>query len=90
MFVDSHCHLDFPGLAEREDEILATMAANDVGAALCISVQLEEFPRVRALAAWSSCSGGRETPGSESYDSNSSHAAASDFAVEPATPTPTT
>jgi len=50
MFVDSHCHLDFPGLAEREDEILATMAANDVGAALCISVRLEEFPRVRALA----------------------------------------
>lgn len=50
MFVDSHCHLDFPGLAEREDEILATMAANDVGGALCISVRLEEFPRVRALA----------------------------------------
>ena len=50
MFVDSHCHLDFPGLAEREDEILATMAANDVGTALCISVRLEEFPRVLALA----------------------------------------
>ena len=50
MFVDSHCHLDFPSLAEREDEILATMAANDVGTALCISVRLEEFPRVLALA----------------------------------------
>ena len=50
MFVDSHCHLDFPGLAEREDEILATMAANDVGTALCISVRLEDFPRVLALA----------------------------------------
>lgn len=50
MFVDSHCHLDFPDLASREDEILATMAANDVGAALCISVKLEDFPRVRGLA----------------------------------------
>ena len=50
MFVDSHCHLDFPGLAEREDAILATMAANDVGTALCISVRLEDFPRVLALA----------------------------------------
>lgn len=50
MFVDSHCHLDFPDLAGREDAILATMAANDVGCALCISVKLEDFPRVRALA----------------------------------------
>ena len=50
MFVDSHCHLDFPDLASREHDILATMAANDVGAALCISVKLEDFPRVRGLA----------------------------------------
>ena len=33
---------------------------------------------------------GGVTPGSESYASNWSHAAASDLAVEPATPTPTT
>ncbi len=26
MFVDSHCHLDFPDLASREDEILAANA----------------------------------------------------------------
>ncbi|MBR0565756.1 TatD family hydrolase [Azoarcus sp. L1K30] len=50
MFVDSHCHLDFPDLAAREDEILATMAVNGVGHALCISVKLEDFPRVRSLA----------------------------------------
>lgn len=50
MYVDSHCHLDFPGLLEREDEVLATMAANRVGQALCVSVRLEDFPRVRALA----------------------------------------
>ena len=50
MFIDSHCHLDFPGLAEREDELFANMAAHRVGAALCISVRLEDFPRVRAIA----------------------------------------
>lgn len=50
MFVDSHCHLDFPALAEREDEILANMRASAVAAALCISVRLEDFPRVLALA----------------------------------------
>jgi TatD DNase family protein len=50
MFVDSHCHLDFPELAERFDSILANMAANDVGRALCISVTLPDFPRVLALA----------------------------------------
>lgn len=50
MFVDSHCHLDFPELAERFESILANMAANDVGRALCISVTLPDFPRVLALA----------------------------------------
>ncbi|MDY0071158.1 MAG: TatD family hydrolase [Thauera sp.] len=50
MFVDSHCHLDFPELAEREAEVLANMAASQVDTALCISVRLEEFPRVLALA----------------------------------------
>ncbi|AWI80861.1 DNAase [Parazoarcus communis] len=50
MFVDSHCHLDFPDLAAREDEILAAMADKRVGQALCISVNLEDFPRVRSLA----------------------------------------
>lgn len=50
MYVDSHCHLDFPELIEREQEVLATMAANRVGHALCVSVKLEDFPRVLALA----------------------------------------
>ncbi|NMF88221.1 TatD family hydrolase [Aromatoleum petrolei] len=50
MFVDSHCHLDFPDLAEREEAILAAMAANRVGHALCVSVKMEDFPRVLALA----------------------------------------
>ena len=50
MFVDSHCHLDFPELAAQRDALLARMAANDVVAALCVAVNLEDFPRVLALA----------------------------------------
>lgn len=50
MFVDSHCHLDFPDLAENLDELLINMQENDVTHALCISVNLTDFPRVRALA----------------------------------------
>ena len=50
MFVDSHCHLDFPELATQRDALLARMADNDVVAALCVAVNLEDFPRVLALA----------------------------------------
>src|SRR5688500_4895251 len=50
MFVDSHCHLDFPDLASRLDELLARMRENDVSHALCVSVNLQDFPRVRTLA----------------------------------------
>ena len=50
MFVDSHCHLDFPELAAQLDALLARMAANDVVAALCVAVNLEDFPRLLALA----------------------------------------
>ncbi len=51
MFVDSHCHLDFPELTQRLPEVLANMAAAQVEHALCISVTLEDWPRVAALAA---------------------------------------
>ncbi len=50
MYVDSHCHLDFPELAQRLPEVLSHMQAQQVSHALCISVQLETFPRVLALA----------------------------------------
>lgn len=50
MLVDSHCHLDFPDLAGRLEELRAAMAAQSVGAAACIAVNLEDFPRVLALA----------------------------------------
>lgn len=50
MFVDSHCHLDFPDLANKLDEIFENMQQNQVTHALCVSVNLEDFPRVRTLA----------------------------------------
>lgn len=51
MFVDSHCHLSFPELRARLDEIRAEMAAAQVDRALCICTTLEEFDAVQALAA---------------------------------------
>ena len=48
--VDSHCHINFPDLAARTPEILANMQAAGVGHAMCISVTLERFPEVLALA----------------------------------------
>lgn len=50
MLIDSHCHLDFPELAERLPEVLANMEAAHVRAAVCIGVKLEDFPRVLNLA----------------------------------------
>jgi TatD DNase family protein len=50
MLVDSHCHLNFPELAGRIDEALALMRDNQVTHALCVSVTLQDFPQVRALA----------------------------------------
>lgn len=50
MFIDSHCHLDFPEYSERLPEVLANMAAAQVSHALCISVDLPDFPLVRQLA----------------------------------------
>jgi TatD DNase family protein len=50
MLVDSHCHLDFDDFRDRIPEVLAEMAGAGVTHALCISVTLTEFPRVRALA----------------------------------------
>ncbi|NEX59701.1 TatD family hydrolase [Noviherbaspirillum galbum] len=50
MFIDSHCHIDFPELSARLPEILDKMRDNQVSHALCVSVDLPDFPRVRALA----------------------------------------
>lgn len=50
MFIDSHCHLNFPDLAARLPEICQRMQDNQVSHALCISVDLETFPHVLAIA----------------------------------------
>ena len=50
MFVDSHCHINFPELAGSVPEVLAKMRENRVSHALCVGVNLPEFPQVRALA----------------------------------------
>ena len=49
-FIDSHCHINFPELADNIDEVLARMKQNDVQSALCVSVNLADFPQVLALA----------------------------------------
>jgi TatD DNase family protein len=51
VFVDSHCHLDFPELKGRLPAVLDAMAANEVTHALCISVNLPALPGVLSLAA---------------------------------------
>ena len=51
MFVDSHCHINFPELASKLPDVLASMAKNRVTHALCIGVNLPELPGVLQLAA---------------------------------------
>jgi len=50
MYIDSHCHIDFPELAARLPEVLGKMQENHVSHALCVSVDLPDFPRVLELA----------------------------------------
>ncbi len=50
MFVDSHCHLDFPEYADQLPDILARMKEAKVQNAMCISVDMPDFPNVLALA----------------------------------------
>jgi TatD DNase family protein len=50
VFVDSHCHLDFPELASDLPAVREAMAAAGVTHALCIAVNLADWPAVHALA----------------------------------------
>jgi TatD DNase family protein len=50
MLVDSHCHLDYPDFAEELDAVMARAETAGVGLFLTISVTLEGFPKVRAVA----------------------------------------
>ena len=50
MFVDSHCHLNFPELMQNLSSIRAAMAEAQVNRALVISTKLETFDAVHQLA----------------------------------------
>ncbi|NYT60968.1 TatD family hydrolase [Alcaligenaceae bacterium] len=51
MFVDSHCHLDFPELAQNLPNILDRMVENQVSHALVVSVNLPNWPRLMDMVA---------------------------------------
>ena len=55
MFVDSHCHLDFPDLIVQVDDILSRMQANRVSHALCVSVNLPDWPGIIKLVEQHDC-----------------------------------
>jgi TatD DNase family protein len=48
--IDSHCHLNYPGLAEREDEVLDAARARGVAGFLNISTRQSEWGEVLAAA----------------------------------------
>lgn len=49
VFIDSHCHVDFPELAANYPEITKRMANNQVSQALCVSVNLPDWDRLIKL-----------------------------------------
>ncbi len=51
MYVDSHCHLNFPELAQDLPNILDRMAQNQVSHALVVSVCMPDWPGLMALVA---------------------------------------
>jgi TatD DNase family protein len=48
--VDSHCHLDFPEFDGKIDAVREEMREHGVTHALCISVNLQDLPKVLSLA----------------------------------------
>ncbi len=50
MFVDSHCHLDYPGLVEEEAEVVARAERAGVGLVQTIATRLDRAPGALALA----------------------------------------
>jgi TatD DNase family protein len=50
LIVDSHCHLDYPGLLDRIDEVLANAESAGVGLMLSISSRVKQFEGLLAIA----------------------------------------
>ena len=48
--IDSHCHLNYPGLAERQDEVLANARGRGVAGFLNISTRQQEWGAVVGVA----------------------------------------
>ena len=46
MLIDSHCHLNYPGLVEREEEVLTSARARGVSGFLNISTRQREWAEV--------------------------------------------
>ena len=49
MFVDSHCHLDFPDFADDLDAIVERAVAAGVGRMVTISTRVRQFDRLLAI-----------------------------------------
>jgi len=49
MYIDSHCHLNFPDLAGELPDILARMRRNQVTHALVVSVNMPDWPGLLAM-----------------------------------------
>ena len=50
MYIDSHCHINFPELKTNIDNVLSNMEEKKITNALCVSVELDSFPEVLAMA----------------------------------------
>ncbi len=51
MLIDSHCHLDYPGLAEDLPGVMARAEAAGIGAVITISTRVRQFDRLKAIVA---------------------------------------
>ncbi len=52
MFIDSHCHLDFPEFRDRLPQLVDAMQNNRVTHALCIAVEQENWPAVLEVSEY--------------------------------------
>jgi TatD DNase family protein len=49
MYIDSHCHINFPELNEKINEVLVNMEVNKISHALCVSVTLDKINEILDL-----------------------------------------
>jgi len=50
MYIDSHCHINFPELNEKIDQVLNNMKNHHISHALCVSVTLDKIDEILSLA----------------------------------------